>query len=739
MAEQQQVRSTAFKSIHLFKDQNIGIAGSYGNVCKAECDGLLCAAKIIHETLVDPDIQDLRGPREREHMLQMRRFEQQCKFLSKIRHPNVIQYLGMYKDPKSDLPCLLMEWMDDNLTRFLKSSPQPIPYHIQVNICHDITVALSFLHSNGIIHRILSSNNVLMTFGNNRAKITDFGMASLGILDPHDIFTLYPGSDVYMPPEAVQDQPVLTEKIDCFSFGVIAIQIMTRLLPKPGDRQRKLVGIFEMRISEVERRQNHISKIDRNHPLLPIALDCLKDRFVDRPSAEELRNCVASLKQSHMYRECVRRCKEQKREITRRLESLQQQYAQEIERLQKDIQSKVVQLEEKDLSIKKNDEAIKDGQQEYQKLKKQFQKEKKDEMEKRDAEIWKLKSQLKQVTSEKEIAMIRVSKLESKLKKENQILVQQIETSNNEVQRKDNCMLKRREQKKEISEMAATVKRNFVYIMEGDEIYAYDAITFAWYGFPGAGYSGCALAIVKSLLTLIGGKSYQETTNKLFSCTTERRNHASWIEEFPPMPTSRYGACALCTGAALIVAGGEENTDSGKLATIEVLNTATSQWSKAVDLPQQMIGGSLLQIGSDTLYILGAYDRDQNPIKSVHTCSLNALLQSRNSHSLGENCASLLPHEVWTRMTNIPATDSAYVSFQGQLLAIGGKESNSKPTSAIHTYCACTNSWKVVSHMVTPRRKPYAAILHDNQLLIIGGFIGYPGIQTDTVETVTIV
>ena len=170
MAEQQ-VKSTVFKSIHLFKDQKIGIAGSYGNVFKAECDGLLCAAKIIHETLVDPDIQDLRGPRERDYGLQMRKLQQQCKFLSKIRHPNVIQYLGMCKDPKSDLPCLLMELMDDNLTRFLKSSPRPVPYHIQVNISHDVTLALSFLHSNDIIHRILSSNNVLMTFGSNQQKL----------------------------------------------------------------------------------------------------------------------------------------------------------------------------------------------------------------------------------------------------------------------------------------------------------------------------------------------------------------------------------------------------------------------------------------------------------------------------------------------------------------------------------------------------------------------------------------
>ena len=142
-------------------------------------------------------------------------------------------------------------------------------------------------------------------------------------------------------------------------------------------------------------------------------------------------------------------------------------------------------------------------------------------------------------------------------------------------------------------------------------------------------------------------------------------------------------------------------------------------------------------LGDDTLCMVGGYDRDQNPMKSVHTCSLNALLQSCSSHSLGEHHTL---HEVWTRMTDIPATDSAYVSYQGQLLAIGGKELNGEPTPDIHTYCASTNSWKVVSHMITPRRKPYATVLRDNQLLIIGGFIGNcPGIQTDTVEIITII
>ena len=162
-----------------------------------------------------------------------------------------------------------MELMDDSLTHFLESSPQPIPYHIQVNICHDVSQALSFLHSNDIVHRDLSSNNVLL-ISNVKAKVTDFGMARLDDQNPRATqltFTMCPGTDVYMPPEAVQDKPEYSEKIDCFSFGVITLQTLTREFPNPGDRRKRIEfdhpglpkgTLIEARISEVERRQNHI-------------------------------------------------------------------------------------------------------------------------------------------------------------------------------------------------------------------------------------------------------------------------------------------------------------------------------------------------------------------------------------------------------------------------------------------------------------------------------------------------
>ena len=93
------------------------------------CDDLPCAAKILHRTLFQftpPGTTSV-----------MQKFEQECSLLSVIKHPNIIQYLGTYQDPDSRLLVLLMELMDEILTRFLERSHTPLPYYTEVNLCHE--------------------------------------------------------------------------------------------------------------------------------------------------------------------------------------------------------------------------------------------------------------------------------------------------------------------------------------------------------------------------------------------------------------------------------------------------------------------------------------------------------------------------------------------------------------------------------------------------------------------------
>ena len=73
------------------------------------------------------------------------------------------------------------------------------------SICLDIALALVYLHSNVLIHRDLTGNNVLMTAGT-RAKITDFGMSKLATGNPRmTALTLCPGNLLYMSPEALDE------------------------------------------------------------------------------------------------------------------------------------------------------------------------------------------------------------------------------------------------------------------------------------------------------------------------------------------------------------------------------------------------------------------------------------------------------------------------------------------------------------------------------------------------------
>ena len=122
-----------------------------------------------------------------------------------------------------------------------------------------------------------------------------------------------PGTDVYMPPEAVQEKTVYTEKIDCFLFGVITVQILIQRFSKPGDQLQNVelnhpglpTGKLLVQVPEVNRQQNHINEVDPNHPLLPVALNCLKDKDNERPSAHQLCERVADLKEMPEYRDSI--------------------------------------------------------------------------------------------------------------------------------------------------------------------------------------------------------------------------------------------------------------------------------------------------------------------------------------------------------------------------------------------------------------------------------------------------
>ena len=144
-----------------------------------------------------------------------------------------------------------------------------------------------------------------------RAKITDFGMSKLAIVNPRmTALTLCPGNVLYMSPEALDEAKTYTAKLDIFSFSVLVIQILTRQFPNPTDRFRLVYSSEfdeEVRrvVPETERRETHLKLIPDTHSLKPLALQCLKKKENERPSALQLSERLSELKQSSQYTESM--------------------------------------------------------------------------------------------------------------------------------------------------------------------------------------------------------------------------------------------------------------------------------------------------------------------------------------------------------------------------------------------------------------------------------------------------
>ena len=667
--------------LHINKKDCLG-HGAYGAVYKAKCDQLPCAAKVLHSTIIDP-----RDPGA-THI--MKRFQQECSFLESIRHPHIVLYLGTAYDPETRLPVLLMELLDESLTELLERSTQSLAFHIQVDICHDIALAVAHLHTKGIIHRDLSSNNVLITSGK-RAKVTDFGMSKL-TKAPFGVTTLTmcPGTLPYMPPEALREPLTYTKKLDCFSEGVIMIQVCTRRWPEPEPRtklvpdSRSPTGTIEMPVIESERRKSHINMISHTHMLRSIAIECLNNKEEERPSSGELCQRLADIKLLREYEDSKQQHYDVVQAKDNKITELENNIR-EMERLLQDLRQinhslsiRLTKLQEQLSHVDQKQKRKKSSSYFYaQEMRKVFQ-------EKHSSKRWSVQPFV-EVSHEPHPAS-----------------VQKVTLTWRESQRSG--------EKFHIYRGSAVVDKDVAYFMnDSGNICAYNSKSKMWNELPKCPNQDSSLAVINNHVTAIGGcENYftHTSTNKLLSL-----KHDSWQSEFPSMTTMRSNTTVMTTKEYVVVAGGSTGPFlSEKLSTVEVMNYQIQPpiWSAVASLPHPYSGASATICG-DQLYILGGYDRGET--KLVLTCSLTDLLQS----SLDSDSS------IWHRVTNAPYYNSTCTTINGELLVVGGCDQHDKVTDAIYIYNTTTKSWELISNMPTARQGCLVAVLPTNEVMVIGG------------------
>lgn len=267
--------------------------GATASVKELDFRGLKCVGKVIHGVLVDTATRE-------ERTALLRRFEEECTLLSRLHHPCIVQFMGVFYEDGSDLPVLVMEYLHFNLSTCLERHGV-LSDEISYGILRDVATGLRYLHERPqpIIHRDLSANNVLLT-SNMNAKISDLGVAKILDLTPAQVsqMTQAPGTPCYMPPEALMTKPKYTARIDSYSYGVLMVHTLCGQWPYPTDAFQddpNHPGTL-VPVSEVDRRAEYLVRIADKHPdLLGLIHHCLSNTPDNRPSASELLTEVASL------------------------------------------------------------------------------------------------------------------------------------------------------------------------------------------------------------------------------------------------------------------------------------------------------------------------------------------------------------------------------------------------------------------------------------------------------------
>ena len=275
--------------------------GAYGRVYAVKYCETICAAKETHSILVE-------GVGQVQMQRTIESFMRECRQCSRLRHPNIIQFLGVYYPTgagganRMRLPVMVMEMMANSLVSFVDKH-EKIPVHIKYSIVHDVSLGLCYLHNHDppIVHRDLSPNNVLLT-AYHVAKISDLGVAKVIEADSKKTMTKAPGTIDFMPPEALAKSPVYGPAMDVFSFAGVTLHTFNQQWPSPSEQvEFDPKTRTRVALSEVERRQQYLDKmIGEAEVLRPLVEECLDDDPAVRPTIATVSERIQVSKDAYM-------------------------------------------------------------------------------------------------------------------------------------------------------------------------------------------------------------------------------------------------------------------------------------------------------------------------------------------------------------------------------------------------------------------------------------------------------
>ena len=345
--------------------------GAKGRILEAKWEGIAVAVICMYEKFPSPTYK--------------RDFLRECEQSSRLRHPNIARFFGIYYPPGGGLLNLVMERLHCSLSTFLEQNPV-VPIRTKLSVINDVALGLRYLHTRNppIIHRELSSNNVLLSKGM-EGKIGHIGIDHLLMGQSKNESRSYmfrsstpiavSSSHVDFMPKNTHYGRELDEELDVFSFGCVMLHTLSHEWPTPSEATIINPDTWLMTArTEVERRSKYFERIDksRSDVLVPLIESCLSDlpknrpsivrvcdqlegQLVDRESVATNGLSVCTLQQEIQQKDAELQRKDNEmqlkdQEIQRKDAELQKNYS-EIQRKNTEIQHLTTALHDKDVTL----------------------------------------------------------------------------------------------------------------------------------------------------------------------------------------------------------------------------------------------------------------------------------------------------------------------------------------------------------------------------------------------------
>jgi hypothetical protein len=240
------------------------------------------ALKILH---------DVHGADEET----IERFRREARSVAQLSHPSIVTVIDRGEDDGRQF--IVFEYVaGENLKRLIEREG-PLPVRRALELTIEIGRALAFAHGNGLVHRDVKPQNVLLN-GDGQPKVTDFGIARSIDVDGMTRTGTVLGTSNYIAPEQAGGQPV-SELTDVYSLGVVLYELLTGDVPFDGEN---FVTVALRHVNEPAPRV-----IDGRHDV-PLRVSNAVERAMAKDPADrfasmadfvsELRACLAELGRS---------------------------------------------------------------------------------------------------------------------------------------------------------------------------------------------------------------------------------------------------------------------------------------------------------------------------------------------------------------------------------------------------------------------------------------------------------